>query len=91
MRKLTLDLDTLDVQSFDPTPAPEGPRGTVNGHESAACTGGGPACPSWYNEAGTCQVTDLATCVASCNSCGHSCAVGGYSCVTCNVACYEES
>lgn len=90
MRKLTLDLDLLDVQSFDPTPEAEAQRGTVHGHDSVErpCT---MMCPSHYNEATTCQVTDLATCVISCGSCGPSCAVGGYSCVTCDMACWETS
>jgi hypothetical protein len=90
MRKLTLDLDSLDVQSFDPQPRLETDRGTVHGHEShdRPCT---PMCPSMYDEATTCHVSDLGTCVVSCGSCGYTCAVGGYTCVTCDMACWETS
>lgn len=92
MRKLILDLNALDVQSFEPTPQPGLTRGTVRGHgtDPMDCTAFGTMCPSYCNEASTCQVSDLGTCVVSCGSCGPSCA-GGYSCVTCDVACWEES
>ena len=33
MKKLTLDLETLDVQSFEPVNAPRKTRGTVFGAE----------------------------------------------------------
>ena len=47
MRKLTLDLDSLDVQSFDPTPEPVAARGTVRGHATDfECTNYRPMCPS---------------------------------------------
>jgi hypothetical protein len=92
MRKLMLDLDTLDVQSFDPMPAARDARGTVQGHVSYDGCTEQTACPSWYNEAGTCQVTDLGTCVPTCGvSCPVTCR-GEQSCITCNgVECYEES
>jgi hypothetical protein len=98
MRKLTLDLDTLDVQSFNPTPRAAEPRGTVQGHASfsdCTCENLGTCrfdCPSWYNEATTCQVSDLGTCAATaCGSCGASCH-GGATCVTCQgVQCEETS
>jgi len=32
MKKLALDLESLDVQSFATTSVPQGARGTVNGH-----------------------------------------------------------
>lgn len=93
MRKLTLDLDSLDVQSFDPTPLASAPRGTVQGHatNNLDCTQWGSMCPSWYNEATTCQVSDLGTCYASCgNSCPGTCN-GGPTCVTCQgVECEED-
>lgn len=91
MRKLTLNLESLDVQSFDPTPAPEAPRGTVKGHVSwDGCTYRQPDCPSMYDEAGTCHVSDLGTCYVSC---GYSCPVtcrNEQSCVTCNGTACEE-
>jgi hypothetical protein len=92
MRKLTLDLDTLDVQSFDPTSHAAPPRGTVQGHatDNLDCTQFGSMCPSWYNEATTCQVSDLGTCAATaCGSCGASCG-GGATCVTCQGTQCEE-
>lgn len=91
MRKLTLDLDALDVQAFDTMPLPEAPLGTVHGQdrsEDGLCT---PMCPSRYNEATTCQVSDLGSCVATCASCVASC-YGPATCVTCwGVECEEES
>jgi hypothetical protein len=35
MKKLSLDLDALKVESFDATPRAEAPRGTVRGNDSA--------------------------------------------------------
>ena len=90
MRKLTLDLDSLSVQAFETTPPPEVPRGTVHGHDSyeRPCT---PMCPSRYDEATTCHVSDLGSCVATCASCMASC-YGPATCITCmGVECEEES
>jgi hypothetical protein len=92
MRKLTLDLDSLDVQSFDSTPQTPAERGTVRGHITYLdCSQYGSNCPSWYNEASTCQVSDLGTCNPSCgNSCPATCN-GGQTCVTCaGVQCEED-
>lgn len=88
MRKLTLDLDALDVQAFETTPALETPKGTVQGHDSyeRVCSVN---CPSMYNEATTCQVSDLGSCVVTCASCAASC-YGPATCVTCQGAACEE-
>ena len=90
MRKLTLDLDTLNVQSFDTDPCAEASRGTVRAHVSYDCTYHQPMCPSMYNEAGTCQVSDLGTCNVTCgNSCPATCR-NEQTCVTCNgTACQQ--
>jgi hypothetical protein len=81
MSKLKLDLDQLDVQSFETATGREDERGTIRGHaRSELCT---PYCPSHFNEATTCQVSDLGTCAASCGaSCPATCN-GGATCVTC--------
>lgn len=89
MRKLTLDLDALDVQAFDTTPRLQARGGTVHGRESD-----GPLCTTWcasmYNEATTCQVSDLGTCDMTCgNSCQGSCN-GGQTCFTCQGPPCEE-
>lgn len=90
MHKLTLDLDALDVQSFDPTPSTDGTRGTVKAHGSFGCTYHDLMCPSMYNEASTCQVSDLGTCNVTCgNSCPATCR-NEQSCVTCYEKACEE-
>jgi len=89
MRKLTLNLESIDVQSFDVTPAPAPERGTVRGHGSDQpdCTNYGTQCPSMYDAYTSCKVSDLGTCVA-CPT-GYTC-YGGQSCVTCVGAQCEE-
>lgn len=37
MKKLTLDLEQLDVTSFEPQAPEEAPRGTVHGRASILC------------------------------------------------------
>jgi hypothetical protein len=94
MRKLTLDLDSLDVQSFDPTPKGDAPRGTVRGHytDNPGCTQFGTMCPSHYDEATTCMVSDLGTCNSPCGNSYPITCRGEQSCVTCQgVQCEEES
>ena len=44
MKKLTLDLDELRLESFDVDDAPEALRGTVRGADSTATDG----CPGSY-------------------------------------------
>lgn len=69
MRKIKLDIDALEVDSFETRPA-EGSRGTIRGHATqyGSCQGscvqscGGPTCEP------PCQVepTMYLTCVESC-------------------------
>lgn len=37
MKKVTLDIDALQVTTFEPAPGPGGSRGTVRGHATALC------------------------------------------------------
>jgi hypothetical protein len=87
MRKLTLNLDSLAVQSFETTPEDAAGRGTVLGRGIAV---GYPAqtypygCPSPL-----CMDTPLASCDGSCgNSCYESCNGSCGSCIaSCNASC----
>ncbi|WP_420129070.1 hypothetical protein [Longimicrobium sp.] len=94
MRKVKLDLDTLDVESFT-TSGAEKDSGTVLGHASLACTGengntcgGGNSCHGGYtcDGAATCNYRTCDTvcgtyyCVTA-DSCQFSCVY------TCAVAC----
>lgn len=66
MRKLTLRMDSLTVESFEPLSAPGAYRGTVRANDSAdfTCT------PSADF---TCTPTDCGTCVA-CDTVEYTCA-----------------
>jgi hypothetical protein len=70
MKKLKLQLEDLQIDSFQTTPA-EKPKGTVFGEQCTCytnCTC--PGCPACY---ASCN----GTCDASCNgTCGASCACG---------------
>jgi hypothetical protein len=73
MRKLTLDVNALAVESFG-TARDEGARGTVRGHDSLdpGGTGGGDSC----------GLTCPATCRPSCgDTCFWTCAPTGAPCV----------
>jgi hypothetical protein len=61
MKKVKLDLDAIQVDTFEVTQTPSG-RGTVQGHVCCACCGCDPCCC-------TCCDTCAATCAASCQSC----------------------
>lgn len=37
MKKITLDIDALQVTTFVPVPEPGGARGTVRGHDTLFC------------------------------------------------------
>ncbi len=66
MRKLSLNLDQLTVDSFD-TSAAAAEKGTVFGEQCTCwtnCTC--PGCP-------TCDASCNGTCGATCNTCGASC------------------
>jgi hypothetical protein len=78
MRKVLLDLDSLDVQSFETTRPLRAPRGTVEAHDSDLTAGGyedtcGQSCTCFHvchtNEAScpACQLSDLGTCPLPCN------------------------
>ena len=59
MKKLVLELDDLNVQSFATTGGARGPRGTVRAHETGT-----------YDEQGG---TDACSLVLTCNSCEGTC------------------
>jgi hypothetical protein len=88
MRKLTLNLEQLSVDSFDTT-AVEKAKGTVVGEQCTCWTRCGqntcPGCPTCDN---TCAYTcDDATCPA-CPTCAASCN-GTCDCPTAGVSCYN--
>lgn len=93
MRKIVLDLDALQVESFDTSPAgARGARGTVHARGVVAepysdfqqC-GSYPNCPSPL-----CVDTPMASCDGSCQwTCGASCNGTCNSCATCNT-CQES-
>jgi hypothetical protein len=64
MKKLTLQLDDLRIESFSTTGAPR-ERGTVVGEEQCTCPTACscPGCP-------TCDASCNGTCDATCNGCG---------------------
>jgi hypothetical protein len=75
-RKLKLDLDALQVESFDTTSAGHRHDGTVFGQQCTCytqCTCPGcPTCDASCN--GTCEASCNGTCDATCNgTCGASC------------------
>ena len=85
MKKLTLDLDALTVDSFDVSPADRDSRGTVKGHDSDENDTWAVWCrqPSGITQGQSCLI---GTCGASCQTCGYSC--GG----TCsNPTCFGDS
>jgi hypothetical protein len=75
MKKIKLELDRLDVESFAVTPA-RGERGTVRGHDTVGCTPAG-ACETLF----TCYSCDGGSCEGAschldftCTDCGGTCA-----------------
>ena len=82
MRKVRLDLDAIQVDTFEVTEAPAG-RGTVRAHVACCVCGCDPCCC-------TCCATCANTCPASCQTCPDSCwgtcydpTCGGNSCDYC--------
>ncbi len=71
MKKLSLSLDALRVESFDTTAAEPKPKGTVFAEQCTCytnCTC--PGCPTCYN---TCEYTcDDNTCITCVNTCANS-------------------
>ena len=72
MRKVSLSLEQLAVESFSTTDEPSAHRGTVRGNDS------GPTCDQ--DTCVTCP-SDLDTCVSCPNTCAASCA-------SCPLSCY---
>jgi hypothetical protein len=78
MRKLALDLDTLQVESFETHPA-DGLHGTVLGRAANGGLEPGVIAPdtqdlkgcleSWNNTCVTAKITECNTCQLTCNSC----------------------
>jgi hypothetical protein len=83
MKKLSLNLDELAVESFDTTAAERAARGTVNGAQVSAttcqqiicdCQTNGFECETNYNCPQETDETCAATCGASCTFfCSHTC------------------
>jgi hypothetical protein len=73
MKKLRLDVDRLEVESFAIARGGEA-RGTVEGHVSLRCTGGGATCNGdntcadgyTCGAAGSCYLSCAGTCPAPC-------------------------
>ncbi len=88
MKKLSLALDELSVESFD-TSAPSGRRGTVEGRSSdtyADMSCGGTCNGTCYPAScASCAITCEGSCASGCGSCATVC--GGVSCgSTCEYA-----
>jgi hypothetical protein len=91
MKKLSLALDTLAVETFETTAAELDLRGTVHGHATwqyNGCTAARPCNPSSspdYTMDNTCQDTCMYSCPVSCGgSCDYSC-----NCPTQRNTCWE--
>ena len=93
MRKVALELDALQVESFDTTSEGARARGTVNArgvviaepYSDFQQCGSYPNCPSPL-----CVDTPLASCDGSCQwTCGASCNGSCNTCATCNT-CQES-
>jgi hypothetical protein len=87
MKKLKLDLDALDVETFDPSPLEDG-QGTVLGEQwggtQFSCVG----CFTARFTCGQMCVTKLGTCITCQRSCYGTCYVSCQrTCVTCEVTC----
>jgi hypothetical protein len=89
MKKLKLQLDELQVESFQ-TARAEAPGGTVRGNA-----------PTWFcTEQIDCTwdygcETEAASCNGSCQSCADTCGVSCYgscnaTCASCDYSCYES-
>ncbi|HEU4883044.1 MAG TPA: hypothetical protein VFT45_12380 [Longimicrobium sp.] len=78
MRKLTLTLEALDVQSFPTTEAGGNGRGTVRGRETGATCPDADSCwnsceCSYQDTCNQPQITCYQSCLGSCASCPVSC------------------
>lgn len=73
MKKLRLQLENLQIESFA-TGNGEADRGTVEGHVSTLCTGGGRTCDAGNTCGANDTCGDNGTCYISCNgSCPAPC------------------
>lgn len=78
MRKIQLDLDTLQVDSFPTTPKDGAPRGTAHGaqwsqlfcSEAPGSCVGDPTCMGAATCTGVCSATDG---IVACKTCGALC------------------
>lgn len=86
MKKISLQLDSMRVESFETTSAAAAPRGTVKGHASdstcferyCTCDSANPECESvdcLETEAITCGISCTFYCSQTCpaNTCAYSC------------------
>lgn len=88
MAKLKLDLDRIDVQSFEMQVTEGRSRGTVLGHASRA------DCPSalvWNCPSVVAQVDCPQSYYGTCQSCGNTCAGCTQTCPTQGMECWETS
>lgn len=75
MKKVTLSLEQLSVESFPTTDAPWERRGTVRGMDSATV------------DQDTCDTCDRCSDMDTCVSCVDTCPV---TCASCPLSCYPE-
>lgn len=80
MRKLTLALDALRVESFATAGARSSGEGTVHGRSMVTNE---PTCQS----ADPAYCTGYGTCYATCQGCGGSSGTCGASCASCDPSC----
>jgi hypothetical protein len=90
VKKLSLDLDELAVESFDPSPSLHNQRGTVKGQSGfyeTCWSCDDPACghPTWDTCYETCYTCD--TCAMSCAD--YTCNTCHFTCNTCDFTCED--
>jgi hypothetical protein len=92
MRKLTLDLDAIQVESFA-TSSPAPTRGTVDarqGRETFGCTAAGqPTCDFTCddNTCGCPAPSNYVTCISCAATCAGTTCNGAATCATCMATC----
>lgn len=90
MKKLTLNLDELRVESFETTPPLQDQRGTVNAHSEQTTEGDTDDWRCYKLPGATQGATCMATCQATCNTCNYSCdgTCGGGTCFGDSCVCW---
>jgi len=87
MKKLSLELESLAVDSFDTTSAARDERGTVRGNDSEGESDVPVPTPPVYADDCTCRATDL------CPSAVYYCATVRYTAISCkytvNLSCHH--